>query len=390
MIKFSASKAIERLPSQFFAKQEKAVLERKNLGRDIINFSQGSPDTKTPEHIVESLKEAAEDPNMHRYSPFQGFRFYKEAVCEFYEREYGVTLDPDEEVCVLFGGKGGLVEVSQCLLDEGDVALVPDPGYPDYWSGVALQNALMHPMPLQEEHQFLPNYNDLTKETLEKAKVMFLNYPNNPTGAICDTSFFDETVQLAKENNICVVHDFAYGAFSFTDQKHPSFLQSEGAKDVGIEIYTLSKTYNMAGWRIGFAVGNRSVIKMLNVLQDHLYVSLFGAVQKAAATALTSSQDEVKRLREMYLKRRDVLMEEAKNIGWEGTAPDGSFFAWFPAPKGMSSQQFADKVLLEADVCVAPGNGFGTYGEGYVRLGLVHDEETIRKGMQRIGSLNLF
>ncbi|QQK76189.1 pyridoxal phosphate-dependent aminotransferase [Salicibibacter cibarius] len=387
---FQASKAIQRLPDQYFAKLEKSILALKDQGHDVINLAQGSPDQPTPKHIIESLQEAAEEPRYHKYSPFQGFRFLKEAAADYYNHHYNVDLDPDEEVCVLFGGKGGLVEVSECMLDKGDVALVPDPGYPDYWSGVALADAQMEMMPLREEHHFLPQYEAISEAAKEKAKLLFINYPNNPTGAVADRAFFEESVDFASANDICVVHDFAYGALSFDGKRHESFLEVPGAKETGIEIYTLSKTYNMAGWRIAFAVGNRSVIQMLNKIQDHMYVSLFGGIQKAAADALKGPQDNVDELIDMYQSRRDVLMEKAREMGWKGEAPKGSFFAWFPCPDGMTSDAFASKLLKEAHVAVAPGRGFGEHGEGYVRLGLVNDEKTIEEALDRIAKLNVF
>ncbi|MFB4160876.1 pyridoxal phosphate-dependent aminotransferase [Geomicrobium sp. JSM 1781026] len=390
MKQYAASTMIRRLPEQYFSKLEKSIVSLKSQGADIINLAQGSPDQPTPDHIIKSLQEAATDPQFHRYSPFQGFSFFKEAVAEFYKNQYDVDLDPNEEVCILFGGKGGLVEVSQCLLNRGDVALVPDPGYPDYWSGVAMQEANMHMMPLRHEHGFLPQYEDIPARVRDEAKLLFLNYPNNPTGAVASSAFFEETVRFANDHDICTVHDFAYGAISFDGVKHPSFMQTKGAKENGIEIYTLSKTYNMAGWRVGFAVGNRSVIKHLNVLQDHQYVSLFGAVQRAATTALTSSQAGVTELQQMYEKRRNVLVEEAKRIGWAQEAPKGSFFAWFKVPNGMSETEFATQLLHEAHVAVAPGNGFGEHGRGYVRIGLVNDETKIKEAMSRIEALNLF
>ncbi|MBB6449163.1 aminotransferase [Geomicrobium halophilum] len=387
---FTASKAIQRLPDQYFSTLEKSILSLKNQGYDVINLAQGSPDQPTPKHIIQSLQTAAEEPLYHTYSPFQGFRFLKEAATKYYKDHFNVDLDPDEEVCVLFGGKGGLVEVSQCLLDEGDVALVPDPGYPDYWSGVALANAKMEMMPLRAEHQFLPQYEEISKEVKAKAKLLFLNYPNNPTGAVAHRSFFEKTVDFASDNDICVVHDFAYGALSFDGKQHESFLQVPGAKETGIEVYTLSKTYNMAGWRVGFAVGNPSVIKMLNTIQDHLYVSLFGAVQRAAADALTKSQKHVDDLINMYERRRDLLMEKAGDIGWHGKTPQGSFFAWFPCPEGYDSDTFASKLLNEAHVAVAPGRGFGEHGEGYIRLGLVNEEKRIEEALDRVAKLNVF
>jgi len=243
---------------------------------------------------------------------------------------------------------------------------------------------------LREENAFLPDYNELSSESLVKAKVMFLNYPNNPTGAVATEEFFKETVKLANDQNICVVHDFAYGAIGFDGQRPISFLEIEGAKEVGIEIYTLSKTYNMAGWRVGFAVGNESVISAIELLQDHLYVSLFGAVQEAAATALTASQECVRELNELYERRRNVLINGLRSIGWDVTAPKGSFFAWLKVPVGYTSRQFAEILLDQAHIMVAPGIGFGEYGEGFVRVGLLSSEERLAEAVRRISCLEMF
>ncbi|WP_421385094.1 pyridoxal phosphate-dependent aminotransferase [Bacillus salacetis] len=390
MKNFKHSQTLKDLPQQFFAKLVKDVNEVTSKGHDVINLAQGNPDQPTPEHIVRSAQAAVSNPLFHKYSPFRGYSFMKEAAAEFYKREYNVDIDPETEVAVLFGGKAGLIEVSQCLLDEGDIALVPDPGYPDYWSGVSLARAEMAPMPLRVENDFLPDYSEIVEDVLQAAKLMFLNYPNNPTGAIATSNFFEETVKLAKENDICVVHDLAYGAIGFDGEKPLSYLQTEGAKDVGIEIYTLSKTYNMAGWRAGFAVGNPSVIEALNLLQDHLHVSLFGGVQEAAATALTSSQECVEELVSLYESRRNFLVDRLEEIGWVVDPPKGSFFAWLPVPEGFTSESFFKKLLEEAHVAVAPGIGFGDHGEGYVRVGLLRDEEVLAEAVRRIGKLGLF
>ncbi|WP_078409209.1 pyridoxal phosphate-dependent aminotransferase [Priestia abyssalis] len=390
MKNFEQSELLKHLPKQFFASLVNKVANVMAKGHDVINLGQGNPDQPTPPHIVKALQEAAEDPRNHKYSPFRGHSFLKKAVAAFYEREYGVKVNPEKEVAILFGGKAGLVEIPQCLLNPGDTVLVPDPGYPDYWSGVELARAKMEIMPLRAENQFLPNYEELSEEVKQEAKLMFLNYPNNPTGATATSAFFEETVELAKKHDICVVHDFAYGAIGFNGQKPISFLQTDGAKDIGIEIYTFSKTYNMAGWRVGFAVGNESVIEAINLLQDHLYVSIFGAIQAAAATALLEPQDCVDELVGLYEARRDVLIDGLRRIGWDVQAPAGSFFAWLPVPDGYSSEQFADFLLEEAKVVVAPGIGFGEYGEGYVRVGLLTDEDRLREAVARIGKLNLF
>ena len=390
MKNFEQSILLQQLPKQFFAALVQKVGKVVAEGHDVINLGQGNPDQPTPSHIVQSLQNATKNVNYHKYSPFRGQTFFKEAVATFYKREYNVDLDPEKEVAILFGGKAGLVEIPSCLLNDGDTVLVPDPGYPDYWSGVAIARAKMEYMPLLEENNFLPDYSVIKKDVLQKAKLMFLNYPNNPTGAIATQSFFEETVELAQEQNICIVHDFAYGAIGFDDKRPLSFLQTKGAKDVGIEIYTLSKTFNMAGWRVGFAVGNPSVIEAINLLQDHLYVSLFSAIQEAATTALLESQQCVMDLVDMYETRRNVLVNGLSEIGWEVRAPEGSFFAWLKVPEGYTSEQFSDVLLEQAHVVVAPGIGFGKYGEGYVRVGLLTDVERLKEAVHRIKALKIF
>jgi aminotransferase len=248
----------------------------------------------------------------------------------------------------------------------------------------------MEMMPLKAENGFLPDYSAIPEEILNKAKLMFLNYPNNPTAGIATSEFFAKTVQLAEEKEILVVHDFAYGAIGFDGKKPISFLQTPDAKNVGVEIYTLSKTYNMAGWRVGFAIGNESVIESLNLIQDHFYVSLFGAIQEAAAIALTSSQECVKQIVDVYEKRRNIFIQRLKEIGWNVEVPKGSFFCWLPVPAGYTSEAFADLLLEKAHVVVAPGKGFGPEGDGYVRVGLLTSEERLMEAAERIAKLNLF
>ncbi|MFK2826095.1 pyridoxal phosphate-dependent aminotransferase [Bacillus sp. B190/17] len=390
MRNFETANRLQVLPEQFFAKLVQKVNNAVNEGRDVINLGQGSPDQPAFGHIKEALKIAVDDPANDKYSPFRGFAHVKNACAEFYQREYGVKLDPETEIALIIGGKAGLVELPQCLLNPGDIALVPDPGYPDYWSGIALAEAGMHMMPLKEENGFLPQYEEIPEEVLKRAKLLFINYPNNPTGAVADEAFFEKTIEFANQHNICVVHDFAYGAIGFDGKKPISYLQSNGAKDTGIEIYTMSKTYNMAGWRVGFAVGNPSVIAALNLIQDHLHCSLYGGIQEAAAAALLGPQDEVRRQEEMYEKRRNLLINGLNEIGWKVKAPQGSFFSWLKVPDGYTSEEFSDLLLEKANVAVAPGIGFGEYGEGYVRVGLVASEEKIKEAISRIAQLDIF
>jgi len=381
---------IASLPKQFFASLVQKASAAVAQGRDVINLGQGNPDLPTPDHIVRALQEGAENPQFHRYSPFTGYGFLKEAIAERYRHDYGVSVDPQTQVAVLFGGKTGLVEISQILLNPGDVCLVPDPGYPDYWSGVALAGGRMSFMPLREENGFLPDYGAVAPSDADKAKMMFFNYPNNPTSAVAPASFYRDTVEFCAKHGIVAVSDFAYGAIGFDGRRPVSFLETPGAMDVGIEIYTLSKTYNMAGWRVGFAIGNAELIRLINLIQDHYYVSLFGAVQFAAAQALTGPQDNVAQLVATYESRRDALYGALRDIGWDAPKPGGSFFCWLPVPKGISSAAFADKLLEEANVVVAPGIGFGEHGEGYVRVGLLSPEDRLREAAARIGRLGLF
>ncbi|MGM9944913.1 MAG: pyridoxal phosphate-dependent aminotransferase [Lysinibacillus sp.] len=384
------SKRLQQLPPQFFAALASKVANAVAEGRDIINLGQGNPDQPTPPHIIEALQQAATNPQTHKYSPFRGVPELRQAAADFYKREYGVDIDPDTEIAILGGTKIGLVELPLAILNPGDYMLLPDPGYPDYLSGVALADVKFDTMPLVAENAFLPDYDALPDEVKERAKLMYINYPNNPTGGVADKAFFEKTVAFAKENHIAVAHDFAYGALGFDGVKPISFLQVEGAKDVGIELYTLSKSYNMAGWRVGFAVGNAKMIEAINIIQDHLFCSLFPAVQHAAAEALNAEQHCVEALCATYESRRNVLIEEARRIGWDVEAPKGSFFAWLPVPEGFTSQQFTDLLLDKADVAVASGNGFGEYGEGYVRVGLLVSEERMKEAIARVEKLGLF
>lgn len=381
---------MQRLPKQFFAKLTAIAREKQEQGYDLINLGQGNPDQPTPKHIVQAMQKATENPRFHGYSPFQGYDFLKEAIATYYRREYGVELDPYTEVAILFGGKAGLVEVSQCLLNPGDLCLVPDPGYPDYWSGISLAGAEMEMMPLLEEHDFLPVYEQIPESVLTKAKMMFLNYPNNPTAAVATIDFFQKTVDLAYAHGIAVIHDFAYGAIGFDGQKPISFLQVPEAKDVGIEIYTMSKTYNMAGWRVGFALGNKEIIRLLNLYQDHQFCSIFGAIQEASAAALLGSQACVDELVQVYERRRNHFFAELAQIGWQATPPKGSFFSWLPVPEGYTSAEFANILLDQAHIVVAPGVGFGKDGEGYVRVGLLTSEERLSEAVDRIRKLDIF
>ncbi|HEY3364022.1 MAG TPA: aminotransferase class I/II-fold pyridoxal phosphate-dependent enzyme [Symbiobacteriaceae bacterium] len=381
---------IGRLPSQFFAGLVATTQSLQAAGHDVINLGQGNPDLPTPVHIVEAAQRAAADPATHKYISFGGLKILKEAAAGYYLRHYDVALDPETEVCILIGSKLGLQEISLCLLNEGDICLMPDPGYPDYWSGVQLAGARQHAMPLLSENHFLPDLNSIPKEVADQARLMFLNFPTNPTGVMAGPDFFRSVVDFARDHEIVVAHDLAYGDLVFDGRKQESFLQTPGAKAVGIEFCTLSKSYNMAGWRIGFAAGNREIIRLMNLLQDHLNCSQWGAVQQAAAAALNGPQDCVRELRDEYQRRRDAWISSARAIGWEIEPPAGGIFVWCPVPKPFSSVSFADLLLRECHVVVAPGPGFGPAGEGYVRVSLTTVPERLREAATRIGQLKVF
>jgi aminotransferase len=386
-MRVSMAERMQHLPKQFFANLVMKVNARMQAGYDVINLGQGNPDLPTPPHIVAALRQAALDPKTHKYPPFRGLPSLKQAVADFYAREYQVTLDPETEVAVLFGGKTGLVELSELYLNPGDLALVPDPGYPDYWSGIALSGGRMETFPLLAKNDFLPDLNGISMETWNEAKLMFINYPNNPTGATANADFYEQILSRCAQYDVLLVHDFAYGAIGFDEVKPRSILQTPGAKDVSIEIYTLSKTYNMAGWRVAFAVGNSDVVSAINLIQDHYYVSLFSAVQLAAVEALRGDQTCVDQLVSTYESRRNALIQELARHGVKCPPSKGSFFVWMPVPPNHTSASFADYLLEEANVAVAPGIGFGEHGEGYVRIGLLTSEERLREAAQRIAKV---
>lgn len=381
---------VNRLPKQFFVQLICRNETLRAAGHDVINLGQGNPDLPTPPHIVEALSRAARDPATHRYSPFRGLPALREAVAGFYERRFGVRLDPAREVAVLIGSKVGLVEICLALLNREDLCLMPDPGYPDYWSGVAFAGARYATFPLLAENGFLPDYSSIPADVASQAKFIFLNYPNNPTSAGANPDFFKQTVEFANRHGILVAHDLAYGEIVYGEPGPISFLQAPGAKEIGVEFYSLSKTYNMAGWRLGFMVGNRDVVEAVNLIQDHFHCSQFAAVQWAGIEALNGPQDCVTQLVATYRDRRDAFVGACREIGWPVLPCQGSFFAWTRVPEGLTSMQFADLLLDEAHVVVAPGIGFGAAGEGYARISLTAPKERLIEAVHRVKKLEIF
>ncbi|MTT31899.1 aminotransferase class I/II-fold pyridoxal phosphate-dependent enzyme [Terrilactibacillus sp. BCM23-1] len=390
MVNFKASSIVDQLPPNYFSKIENKVTAYKEKGIDVINLASGSPDQPTPPHIVQALKDAIDRDDNRGYPPFRAKKNIREAISTFYKREYNVDIDPETEVTIFNGSTIGIVGIPQALLEPGDYLITTDPTYPIYYSAAKLARAEIFNIPVYEKDDFLPDYNLVPTDIAEKAKLLMINYPNNPTGAIATPDFFEKTIDFAKENQLPIMHDFAYGAFGFDGHKPLSLIQMPGGKEYGVETYTASKTYNMAGWRLGFAVGNASIIDALDRFHDHAFSNVFGAVQDAAAVALLSNQDSVKELAKLYEHRRNVLVQSMREIGWDVSAPKGSFFAWFKVPEGFTSRTFTEFLLDEVQVVVAPGEGFGKNGSQYVRLSLLKDDDRLREAANRIKKTGIF
>lgn len=387
---FKPADVVSKLPDNYFSAMNDTIAFYRSKGIDVIDLASGSPDQPTPQHIVDALKEAVEEPLNQGYPPFYGKTSAREAVAAFYKREYNVELDPETEVAVFNGSAIGVVGLPQSLLNPGDLLLTTDPAYPPYFAAAILARAHVHTIPVFEEQRFLPDYETVPEDIARQVKLLMLNYPNNPTGAVATEDFFEKTLAFAKKYSFPVLNDFAYGAFGFDRHKPLSFLQQPEGKAYGVELYTASKTYNMAGWRFGFAVGNASVIGAFKHYHTQAYSTIFGAVQDAAIAALLGPQDGVRKLSALYEERRNFLVKRLRQIGWEVNAPKGSFFAWFKVPEGFTAESFAKVLLEEAHVAVAPGEGFGQQGRYYVRIGLVNSEERLNEAVERIAATGIF
>lgn len=379
---------IRTLPPYLFAAIDQMKREALAKGADLIDLSIGDPDIPTPNHIVEAMKRAVEKPEHHRYPSYEGMLSYREAVARWYKRRFGVDLDPEKEVLSLIGSKEGIGHIPLAFIDPGDIVLVPSPGYPVYPVGTKFAGGTPYFMPLKEENDFLPDLSQIPEDILRRAKLMFINYPNNPTSAQAGIEFFREVVEFAMKYNIIICHDAAYSEIYF-EQRPISFLEVEGAKEVGIEFHSLSKTYNMTGWRIGYAVGNRDVIAGLGKVKTNLDSGVFQAIQEASIVALDTDDSILREIREIYRERRDILYEGLVSKGLELKKPLSTFYLWVKVPRGTNSIDFVGKLLKEAEVLCTPGVGFGEHGEGYVRFALTQPKERIREAVERIGRVTL-
>lgn len=375
---------IQKLPPYLFARIERKIEEAREKGVDIISLGIGDPDLPTPSHIIDKLAEEARHPENHRYPTSVGMLSFRQAVADWYNRRYGVELDPRSEVVTLIGSKEGIAHISFCYVNPGDINLVPDPGYPVYGIGTLLAGGEPYLMPLKEEQGFLPDLSAIPSDVARRAKLMFINYPNNPTGAVVQNNFFAEVVEFAKSYDIIVCHDAAYSEITYDGYRAPSFLATPGAKEVGIEFNSLSKPYNMTGWRLGWACGRAEVIEALGRIKSNIDSGVFQAVQYAGIAALTGPQDGLQEVCRVYQERRDLVVEGFNSLGWRLSKPLGTFYVWAPVPRGYTSESFAEAVLEKAGVIVTPGNGYGTYGEGYFRIALTIDKERIKEALERL------
>jgi LL-diaminopimelate aminotransferase len=378
---------IEKLPPYLFAQISKKVAEKKAQGIDVISFGIGDPDLPTPPHILDALERAAQEPANHRYPETEGLPEFREAVANWYERRFSVKLDPAKEVISLIGSKEGIGHVALCFIDPGDLALVPDPAYPVYAIGTMFAGGETYTLPLREENGFLPDLGAVPSDVAARAKVLWLNYPNNPTGAVADLDFFERAVAFAGKHEIAICHDGPYSEVAYDEYVPVSFLQAKGAMDVGIEFHSLSKSYNMTGWRIGMAVGNAKIIDALMRVKSNIDSGQSQAIQQMAIAALSGPQDVIEDHNTIYQRRRDKVVDALRKLGLQVTPPRASLYVWARVPSGMTSAQFAERLLDEAAVIVTPGNGYGEYGEGYVRLSLTLPDARVDEGLARIAAL---
>lgn len=386
---FNVAQRLSKLPPYLFAEIDRMKQDAIRRGMDIINLGIGDPDLPTPPHIVARMQEASADPRHHQYPSYEGMFSFRQAVADWYSKRFGVTLDPATEVLSLIGSKEGIGHIPLAFVDPGDVVLVPDPGYPVYQAGTVFADGIPYFMPLTRERGFLPDLDAIPPEVLKKARIMFLNYPNNPTAAVAPRAFFIEAVDFARRHGLILCHDAAYSEMAYDGYLPESLLEVDGAKDVAIEYHSLSKTYNMTGWRIGFAVGCREVLSGLGRIKTNLDSGIFQAVQEAGIAALGGPQECVDAMRTVYKARRDALVDGLSALGLLVDRPKATFYVWIGVPDGHTSASFAAALLSEAGIVMTPGTGFGRSGEGYIRAALTVDVSRILEAVERIAALNL-
>jgi len=378
------AKRIDKLPPYLFLEISRKIAEKKARGEDVISLAIGDPDTPTPHHVIERLCQAAQDPANHRYPESDGLPEFRRAIAEWYEKRFGVIFDPDKEVLPLIGAKEGVGHIALCFIDPGDTALVPDPSYPVFSIGTMFAGGSSYYMPLTEENDFLPDLDSIPRDVARKAKIMWINYPNNPTAAVAEPEFFDRVVAFAQKHDLAVCHDGPYTEVAFDGYRPPSFMQAPGAREVGVEFHSLSKSYNMTGWRVGMVVGNARVIDALTRVKSNLDSGIPQAIQHAAIEALRGPQDCIEEHNAIYQRRRDLLLQTLGQIGLKARPPRASLYIWARIPEGYTSLEFATTLLEEAGVVVTPGTGYGKCGEGYIRLSLTIPDHRLEEAVVRL------
>ncbi len=381
------AETLSKLPPYLFASIDRLKQEAINSGQDVISLGVGDPDIPTPSHIIERLNETSKDPANHQYPSYVGMMDFRKSMASYYKRTRNVDLDPACEVLTLIGSKEGIGHIPLAFVNHGDIVLVPDPGYPVYGAGTILAGGEPWLMPLLKKNGFLPDLEAIPADIASRAKLMFINYPNNPTAATCEKEFFVKAVEFAQEYNIILIHDAAYADVTFDGYRATSLLEIPSAKDVGIELYSLSKTYNMTGWRIAAALGNPDILQGLGKVKTNLDSGVFQPIQYAAIAALNSSQDCVRKNNMIYSERCDIMANGLKSLGWEVEKPKATFYVWAAIPEGISSSEMTTRLIKEAAVVTTPGNGFGKYGEGFIRMALTTSKERIAEAVDRIAKV---
>jgi LL-diaminopimelate aminotransferase len=384
MIDLEFSERLRNLPPYLFAQIDKAKRKAKSEGRDIIDLGIGDPDLPTPKHIIEALHKAALDPSNHHYALDAGMPQFRQAIAKWYKKRFKVNLDPDTEILPLIGSKEGIAHFPLAFVNPGDYVLVPDPCYPPYKNGTTFAGGIPYIMPLLEENDFLPDLSRIEKGVLKKVKAIFVNYPNNPTGAVADEEFYRKVIDFSNKHNVLICSDAAYSEVCYDGYKPMSILEIDGAKDSAIEFHSLSKTYNMTGWRIGWACGSRKAIEGLAKVKSNVDSGIFQAIQVAGIAALEGPQDVIRKANSVYRERRNALVEGLNSLGWKVSKPKATFYIWAKTLKGYDSSGMAKALLEKADIIATPGIGLGKNGEGYIRMAVTVPKDRIKAAIRRI------
>ena len=386
-MRIEKAKRVAEIPPYLFAEIDRKKAEMRRKGMDLIDLGIGDPDIPTPQPIIDRLKKAADNPKHHRYPSYEGMIEFRTAVAQWYQKRFGVRLDAATEVLSLIGSKEGIAHIPLAFVNPGDTVLVPSPGYPVYRVSTLFAGGTPYFLPLRKETGFLPNLSEIPKSVAEKSKLLFINYPNNPTAAVAEKSFFEEVVAFARRYNIIVCHDAAYSEVAFDGYRPASFMEVEGAKEVGIEFHSLSKTFNMTGWRIGFAVGCPEIVSTLGRIKENIDSGLFQAIQEAGIEALNRFDTPLTEIIKIYEGRRNLMVKGLRELGLELEQPKASFYLWIRVPGKQTSSQFAALLLEKAGIVATPGNGFGDAGEGYIRMALTVDESRLKEAIERLKKL---